>query len=114
MTAYMSFPFYETLQTRDRWLLIFLYSYQIYANFFGYFAIGLGLLFGYRLPVNFDLPYISTSFSEFWTRWHRDAGDGARLGICARRAVTGEVSRLCPCRPRTARSKSRGTAPVHP
>ena len=72
MTSYMSFPLYETLQTQDRWLLVFLYSYQIYADFFGYsaIAIGLGLLFGYRLPVNFNLPYISTSFSEFWTRWH--------------------------------------------
>jgi alginate O-acetyltransferase complex protein AlgI len=72
MTSYMSFPLYETLQTRDRWLLVFLYSYQIYADFFGYsaIAIGLGLLFGYRLPINFNLPYISTSFSEFWTRWH--------------------------------------------
>jgi alginate O-acetyltransferase complex protein AlgI len=72
MTSYMSFPLYETLQTQDRWLLVFLYSYQIYADFFGYsaIAIGLGLLFGYRLPINFNLPYISTSFSEFWTRWH--------------------------------------------
>ena len=72
MTSYMSFPLYETLQTQDRWLLVFLYGYQIYADFFGYsaIAIGLGLLFGYRLPINFDLPYISTSFSEFWTRWH--------------------------------------------
>jgi alginate O-acetyltransferase complex protein AlgI len=72
MTSYMDFPRYETLQTQDRWLLIFLYSYQIYADFFGYsaIAIGLALLFGYRLPVNFDLPYISKSFSEFWSRWH--------------------------------------------
>ena len=72
MTSYMSFPLYETLQTQDRWLLVFLYSYQIYADFFGYsaIAIGLGLLFGYRLPINFNLPYISISFSEFWTRWH--------------------------------------------
>jgi alginate O-acetyltransferase complex protein AlgI len=72
MTSYMDFPLYETLQTQDRWLLIFLYSYQIYADFFGYsaIAIGLGLLFGYRLPINFNLPYISASFSEFWTRWH--------------------------------------------
>lgn len=72
MTSYMGFPLYETLRTQDRWLLVFLYSYQIYADFFGYSAIalGLGLLFGYRLPVNFDLPYISASFSEFWTRWH--------------------------------------------
>ena len=66
------FPLYETLQTQDRWLLVFLYSYQIYADFFGYsaIAIGLALLFGYRLPINFNLPYICHSFSEFWTRWH--------------------------------------------
>jgi alginate O-acetyltransferase complex protein AlgI len=72
MTSYMGFPLYETLQTQDRWLLVFLYSYQIYADFFGYsaIAIGLALLFGYRLPINFNLPYISVSFSEFWTRWH--------------------------------------------
>ena len=72
MTSYMDFPLYETLQTQDRWLLVFLYGYQIYADFFGYsaIAIGLALLFGYRLPVNFNLPYIAISFSEFWTRWH--------------------------------------------
>jgi alginate O-acetyltransferase complex protein AlgI len=72
MTSYMDFPLYETLQTQDKWLLVFLYSYQIYADFFGYsaIAIGLALLFGYRLPINFNLPYISASFSEFWTRWH--------------------------------------------
>jgi alginate O-acetyltransferase complex protein AlgI len=72
MTAYMDFPLFETVRTQDKWLLVFLYSYQIYADFFGYttIAIGLGLLFGYRLPVNFNLPYVSASFSEFWTRWH--------------------------------------------
>lgn len=72
MTSHMAFPLYEAVQTQDRWLLVVLYSYQIYADFFGYSAIALGLalLFGYRLPVNFDLPYVSTSFSEFWTRWH--------------------------------------------
>ena len=72
MTAYMDFPLYETVRMEDKWVLVFLYSYQIYADFFGYtaIAIGLGLVFGYRLPVNFNLPYISASFSEFWTRWH--------------------------------------------
>jgi alginate O-acetyltransferase complex protein AlgI len=72
MTSYMDFPLYETLQTQDRWLLVILYGYQIYADFFGYsaIAIGLALLFGYRLPINFNLPYLSASFSEFWTRWH--------------------------------------------
>ena len=72
MTAYMAYPLYQTLQTQDKWLLVLLYSYQIYADFFGYSAIalGLGLLFGYRLPVNFNRPYVSSSFSEFWMRWH--------------------------------------------
>jgi alginate O-acetyltransferase complex protein AlgI len=72
MTSYMDYPLYETLQVEDRWLLVFLYSYQIYADFFGYsaIAIGLALLFGFRLPINFNLSYISISFSEFWTRWH--------------------------------------------
>src|SRR5260370_14390158 len=68
----MAFPPYETPQRQYRWLMVFLYSYQIYADFFGYsaIAIGLALLFGYRLPINFNLPYASASFSEFWTRWH--------------------------------------------
>jgi D-alanyl-lipoteichoic acid acyltransferase DltB (MBOAT superfamily) len=72
MTSYMDFPLYETIRTQDRWVLVVLYGYQIYADFFGYssIAVGLGLLFGYRLPINFNLPYISASFSEFWTRWH--------------------------------------------
>jgi len=80
MTSHMDFPLYEALQTQDRWLLVFLYSYQIYADFFGYsgIAIGLALLFGYRLPINFDLPYIAISFSEFWTRWHMSLSNWLR------------------------------------
>jgi alginate O-acetyltransferase complex protein AlgI len=72
MTAHMDFPFYEMLKSTDRCLLLLLYSYQIYADFLGYssIAVGLGLLFGYRLPINFNLPYLSASFAEFWRRWH--------------------------------------------
>jgi alginate O-acetyltransferase complex protein AlgI len=72
MTTLMDYPLYETVKASDRWLLTLLYSYQIYADFFGYsaIAIGLALLFGYRLPINFNLPYLSVSFAEFWTRWH--------------------------------------------
>ncbi|WP_050419100.1 MBOAT family O-acyltransferase [Bradyrhizobium tropiciagri] len=72
MTAYMAYPLFETLKTADKWLLVFLYSFQIYADFFGYssIALGLALLFGYRLPENFNRPYISTSIAEFWRRWH--------------------------------------------
>lgn len=72
MTAYMAYPLFETVKTGDKWLLIFLYSFQIYADFFGYSAIALGLalLFGYQLPENFNKPYISRSIAEFWRRWH--------------------------------------------
>lgn len=72
ITSNMDYPLYEALTAKNRWICVFLYSYQIYADFFGYsaIAIGLALLFGYRLPKNFNLPYISTSFAQFWSRWH--------------------------------------------
>lgn len=48
------------------------YAIQIYCDFSGYsdMAIGLALLLGYRLPINFDVPYQSASITEFWRRWH--------------------------------------------
>lgn len=48
------------------------YALQIYCDFSGYsdMAIGLALLLGYRLPINFLSPYQSTSITEFWRRWH--------------------------------------------
>jgi alginate O-acetyltransferase complex protein AlgI len=52
--------------------LLYGYSLQIFADFGGYslIAIGLGELFGYKLPPNFHFPYLSTSITEFWRRWH--------------------------------------------
>lgn len=52
--------------------LMLAYSFQIFADFGGYsfIAVGLGILFGYRLPDNFNMPYISTSVTEFWRRWN--------------------------------------------
>jgi alginate O-acetyltransferase complex protein AlgI len=54
------------------WLATLAYSLQIYFDFSGYsdMAIGLALLFGIRLPVNFRSPYQATSIVEFWRRWH--------------------------------------------
>ncbi len=51
---------------------IVLYAFQIYCDFSGYsdIAIGLARIMGFDFPVNFLTPYISTSFSEFWQRWH--------------------------------------------
>ena len=48
------------------------YAFQIYCDFSGYsdIAIGLARMLGYDFGVNFDTPYFSKSFSEFWTRWH--------------------------------------------
>lgn len=54
------------------WLATLAYSLQIYFDFSGYsdMAVGLALLFGIRLPVNFRSPYQATSIIEFWRRWH--------------------------------------------
>lgn len=53
-------------------IMLFGYSIQIFADFAGYSMIALGLaaLFGYRFPINFNFPYISTSLTQFWQRWN--------------------------------------------
>src|ERR1700726_290752 len=58
--------------TQWAWLSTLAYSLQIYFDFSGYsdMAIGLALLFGIRLPVNFRSPYQALSIVEFWRRWH--------------------------------------------
>ena len=60
------------LSTAAAWLVAFGYSYQLYFDFSGYsdMAIGLGLLFGLRLPRNFDSPYRALDIGDFWRRWH--------------------------------------------
>jgi len=60
------------LSTRDAWIGAFAYNLQIYFDFSGYsdMAIGLGLMIGFELPINFDQPYRSRSITEFWRRWH--------------------------------------------
>lgn len=52
--------------------LAFLFSCQIFADFYGYTQIALGsaYILGFKLPDNFNAPYIAGSFREFWTRWH--------------------------------------------
>jgi alginate O-acetyltransferase complex protein AlgI len=60
------------LSTPSAWLVLVCYSLQIYFDFSGYsdMAIGLGMIFGFRFPENFNYPYQSKSISEFWRRWH--------------------------------------------
>lgn len=56
----------------DRWISLYAFSIQIYADFFGYTKIAQGsaLLFGLRLSNNFESPYLAESVQEFWRRWH--------------------------------------------
>lgn len=62
----------EALSLFDAWGGAFAYSFQIYFDFSGYsdMAIGLGLLFGVILPMNFYAPYLAGGFIDFWRRWH--------------------------------------------
>jgi alginate O-acetyltransferase complex protein AlgI len=54
------------------WLGVLAYSVQIYCDFSGYsdMAIGIAHLFGFKLPWNFNYPYLATSIADFWRRWH--------------------------------------------
>ena len=56
----------------ESWTAALSYTFQIYFDFSGYsdMAIGLGLMFGIKLPVNFFSPYKATSIIDFWRRWH--------------------------------------------
>lgn len=58
------------------WLYAISYTLHIYFDFSGYsdMAIGLGKLFGFSFPENFNYPYISRSITEFWRRWHMSLG----------------------------------------
>ncbi len=86
------------LSTASAWLGTVAYTLQIYFDFSGYsdMAIGLGLLFGLCLPVNFNSPYKSTSIIDFWRRWHISLSTWLRdyLYIPLGGNRGGEVSRL--------------------
>jgi alginate O-acetyltransferase complex protein AlgI len=63
---------YAELSTGGAWLAMLGYTFQLYFDFAGYsdMAIGLGCLFGIRLPINFNSPYKALSSADFWRRWH--------------------------------------------
>ena len=60
------------LDARLAWLGAIAYSLQIYFDFSGYsdMAIGLGQMFGFETVENFNFPYIASSITDFWRRWH--------------------------------------------
>ena len=63
---------WQSLTTVDTWLCMLGYTYQLYFDFSGYsdMAVGLGAMFGIRLPQNFNSPYKAIDISDFWKRWH--------------------------------------------
>ncbi len=70
-------PFFQHVadkSTAGVWALpyVWLYALQIYFDFSAYtdIARGLGLMFGFRWPDNFNLPYLAASVQDFWRRWH--------------------------------------------
>jgi alginate O-acetyltransferase complex protein AlgI len=56
----------------ELWLFAFAFAFQIYFDFSGYTDIARGSaeLFGYHIPINFNMPYIASNIAEFWHRWH--------------------------------------------
>lgn len=62
------------------WLYAVAFTLNIYFDFSGYsdMAIGLGRMFGFHFPENFNYPYLSKSITEFWRRWHMTLGSWFR------------------------------------
>jgi len=68
-SVYLDPTIYNSLEILEA---IFLFSFQIYADFYGYsiIAVGCARLLGINIMDNFKTPYLSKSISEFWSRWH--------------------------------------------
>jgi alginate O-acetyltransferase complex protein AlgI len=62
----------ELFNSLDLWVYTWSFAFQIYFDFSGYtdIARGSALLFGYKVPINFNLPYLAANISDFWRRWH--------------------------------------------
>lgn len=70
--AQESFDVADTLNTLESWTASLSYTLSYYFDLSGYadMAIGLGIMFGISLPVNFDSPYKARNFADYWRRWH--------------------------------------------
>jgi alginate O-acetyltransferase complex protein AlgI len=62
----------QDISTPMAWLGLVAYTMQIFFDFAGYtdMAIGIGMILGFRIPENFNYPYIAKNVREFWRRWH--------------------------------------------
>jgi D-alanyl-lipoteichoic acid acyltransferase DltB (MBOAT superfamily) len=62
----------ENFSSVDLWLITYAFAFQIFFDFAGYtdIARGSARLFGYKVPINFNLPYLAANVADFWHRWH--------------------------------------------
>ena len=72
MYAYLSTAADFEFTVLSGWLMVATYTLHIYFDFSGYsdMAIGLGRMFGFEFPENFRYPYMASSITDFWRRWH--------------------------------------------
>ena len=89
----------EEVSVVTAWLGAISYSLMLYFDFSGYsdMAIGLANMFGFEFDKNFDYPYMSSSITEFWRRWHISLGSWFRdyvyIPLGGSRAGTGKTIR---------------------
>ncbi|RCH55492.1 MBOAT family protein [Mucilaginibacter hurinus] len=71
-TVWLQSPAMDNQSSLTLFVLILGFTFQLFADFAGYsyIALGLGGLFGYQLEENFNYPFVSSSLSELWSRWH--------------------------------------------
>ncbi len=72
LVAQAGFSHPENFSGMDLWMITYAFAFQIFFDFAGYtdIARGSALLFGFKVPINFNLPYLAGSVADFWHRWH--------------------------------------------
>jgi len=72
LVAQAGFSHPESFSAVDLWLITYAFAFQIFFDFAGYtdIARGSAMLFGYKVPINFNLPYLAANVADFWHRWH--------------------------------------------
>ena len=95
-----------SLTVLSAWLGLIGYALQLYFDFSGYsdMAIGLGRMLGFRFPENFRYPYLCSSISDFWRRWHISLGSWFKeyLYFPPRRQPRGDAADAAQSAPRLA------------
>ncbi len=73
----------QATSTLGLWVLLYGYAFRLFFDFSGYtdIAIGLGILFGIKLPENFNRPYLTTNITRFWQSWHITLSNWVRFYV---------------------------------